>query len=304
MSPVLATTSIRASRSRAVVTVKASKHRNSDDTCRIGPPLERSRSRHALSDPLVGPCDVEIVEAVLIERALDVPLAEDDEVIETVAPDAAEKSLTNRIHERSVDCRPKNAHAGALCGTVEVGAELAVVVTDDELGRGAEGRGLPELLRRPLRRWVPSYPDMHDLFGIDVDDEERKDRPEPDVVGLQEIAGSHRVVVQESVPALPARRRRTTTITHVPLHRPLRDADSELEQLTTNALGAPEPILSGHAADQLDEVRRHARSRRHRRPRLRAPEQAKPFHDASEAPSRASRAAARRATSAARPRAA
>ena len=66
--------------------------------------------------------------------------------------------------------RPKNAHAGALCGTVEVGAELAVVVADDELGRGAEGRGLPEL----LRRWVPSYPDMHDLFGVNVDNEETR----------------------------------------------------------------------------------------------------------------------------------
>jgi hypothetical protein len=76
----------------------------------------------------------------------------------------------------------------ALCGTFEVGAELAVVVANDELGPDAEGRRLPELLRRPLRRWVPRYPDMHDLFGVDVDDEERKDRPEPDVVGLQDIA--------------------------------------------------------------------------------------------------------------------
>ena len=72
--------------------VKASKHRNSDDTCRIGPPLERSRIRHALSDPLVRPCDVEIVEAVLLERVLDVPLAKDDDVIETLAPNAAQKS--------------------------------------------------------------------------------------------------------------------------------------------------------------------------------------------------------------------
>src|SRR5882724_2539056 len=152
--------------------VKASKHRNSDDTCGIAPPLERSRSRHALSDPLVRPCDVEIVEAVLLQHVLDVPLAEDDDVIETVAPDAAEKSLANRIHEWRLDCRPKNAHAGALCNTVEVGAELALVVANDELGPDAEGRGRPELLRRPLCCWVPRYADIHDLFGVDVDDEE------------------------------------------------------------------------------------------------------------------------------------
>jgi hypothetical protein len=131
----------------------------------------------------------------------------------------------------------------AICGTIEVGAKLAVVVGDDALGRGAEGCGFPELLRRPLRRWVPSCPDMHDLLAVDVDDEERKDRPEPDVVGLQKIAGLHCVIVQERVPALPARRRQIPTITHVSLHRAFRDVDSALEQLTTNALGAPEPIL-------------------------------------------------------------
>jgi hypothetical protein len=156
--PVLAARPSAGSRSRAVVMVKASKDRYANYDCRIGRCGERWLGGQALSDPLVRPCDVEIVEAVLLQHVLDVPLAKDDDVIETVAPDAAEKSLANRIHERGLDCRPKNPHAGALCGTVEVGAELAVVVADDELGPGAEGCGFPELLRRPLRRWVPSYP--------------------------------------------------------------------------------------------------------------------------------------------------
>ena len=65
-----------------------------------------------LSDPLVRPCDVEIVEAVLLEHVLDVPLAEDDNVIETVAPDAAEKSLANRIHERGSHGGAEHADAG------------------------------------------------------------------------------------------------------------------------------------------------------------------------------------------------
>jgi len=41
--------------------------------------------------------------------------------------------------------------------------------------------------------------------------------------------------------------------------------------------GAPEPILGGHAANQLGEVRRHARSRRLGRPRLPTPQQTKTF---------------------------
>jgi hypothetical protein len=85
------------------------------------------------------------------------------------------------------------------------------------------------------------------------------------------------MIAQERVPVLPARQRRIPTITHVPLHGALRDMDSELDKLATNALGAPEPILSGHALNELDDIGRDARSRRLLRPRLPAPEQAKPF---------------------------
>ena len=137
--------------------------------------------------------------------------------------------------------RSNSADASALRGMVEVSAELAVVVADDELGPDAEWCGFSELLRRPLRGWVPRYPDMHDVFGVDVDDEERKDRPEPDVVGLQKVAGPHGVMVQERTPALPVRRPRLTALAHVPLHGALGDSDFELDQLTANSLGSPEP---------------------------------------------------------------
>jgi hypothetical protein len=70
---------------------------------------------------------------------------------------------------------------------------------------------------------------MDDLFGVDIDDEERKDRPEADVVGLQEIAGPHRVIAQERVPVLPARRQRPMACSHVPLDRAFRDVNPELE---------------------------------------------------------------------------
>jgi hypothetical protein len=134
--------------------VKASKHRNSDDTCGIGPPLERSRSRHALSDPLMGPCNVEIVEAILLQLMLEVPLAEDDYVIEALSANAAKESFAHGVHERCSDGGAENADTGTGGGPVEVSAELAVVVSDDQLGSGAERRGLAELLRRPLRKNV------------------------------------------------------------------------------------------------------------------------------------------------------
>jgi hypothetical protein len=174
--PVLATTSIRASRSCAVVMVKASKHRNSDHTGRIGPPPEHSRRRHALFEPLMRARGVEIAKAILLEDLTEVPFAENNNVVEALAPDAAEKWRANRIHERSLDRRPKNADVGAVCGTVEVGAEFASLsrmMNSDQTPKGvdvpafsgpAEARNLPlgfrGLIGRRLARvwrWIVRF---------------------------------------------------------------------------------------------------------------------------------------------------
>jgi hypothetical protein len=257
--------------------VKASKHRDANYDCRISGCAERWPGGQALPDPLVRTRAVEIVEAVFLQHVLEVPLCEDDDVIEALSADAAEKSLANRIHERSLNGRPKNADTGTGGGAAEVSAELAVVVANDELGSGAEGRGLPHLLRRPLRGRVPRDADVHDALGVDVNDEEREDWPKPNVVHLQKVARSHGVVVQERVPALPARRQRPTACSHVPLDRAFRDVNPKLEELAANTLGTAESILRGHASNELDDIRRHARSRRLRRLGLPTPQQTKAF---------------------------
>jgi hypothetical protein len=257
--------------------VKPAEHRCADNACKISGPFEHALYRNSLPNSLVRACEVEIAEAVLLQHVLEVPLAEDHDVIETVAPDAAEKSLANRIHERSLDRRPKNVDAGTGRGATEIGAELAVVVADDELGSSAEGRGLTELLRRPLRGRVPRDADVHEALGVDVDDEEREDRTKPNVIRLEKIAGPHGMIARERVPALPARRQRPMAFAHVPLDRAFRDVNPKLEELAANTLGTPESILCGHASNELDDVRRHARSRWLRRLGLPTPQQTKAF---------------------------
>ena len=68
--------------------VKPSKHRYGNYERRISRCGEGWLGGQALRDTLMRPCDVEIVEAVLLQRVLDVPLAEGDDVIEALAPDA------------------------------------------------------------------------------------------------------------------------------------------------------------------------------------------------------------------------
>ena len=103
-----------------------------------------------LVQPLMRSRRVEVAHAVLLEHLLEMSLAKNHHVVEAFAPDAPEEPLAHGIHERSTNRRPENANPSAVRRAVKVGAELAVVVADEEFGPGAEPRGLPELLRRPL----------------------------------------------------------------------------------------------------------------------------------------------------------
>jgi len=140
--PVLATTPIAGSRCGAIVMVKPAEHRYADDTCRISSRFEHALHGNSLPNSLMRPREVEVAEAALPDYSLEVALAQDDHVIEALAADAPKESFAHGVHERSSHGRPKNAHAGVLCGALEVGAELAVVVANDQLRCHAEGRGL------------------------------------------------------------------------------------------------------------------------------------------------------------------
>jgi hypothetical protein len=86
-----------------------------------------------------------------------------------------------------------------------------------------------------------------------VDDEERVDLAEQEVVGLDEVAGPHPfgVVLHEGRPAL-ATAALAANPAHVLLDRSLADLDPELERLAADALGAPQPSPRRHVADQVD----------------------------------------------------
>src|SRR4051812_36063896 len=79
---------------------------------------------------------------------------------------------------------------------------------------------------------------------------------------------------EEGCPALAGRVR-----LHIPLEialdRSLGDADTELEQLTTDALRAPKAIFTGHLTDELYGLERDTGLRRLLTPRAPSPEHVK-----------------------------
>jgi len=91
---------------------------------------------------------------------------------------------------------------------------------------------------------------VHYLTRAQLDDEEREDRPEEDVVGLQQVAGPdlRGVVAQERRPA-PAPRLGATGKAHVLLDGALAHPDAQLQKFAPEAFGAPKSVVDRHALD-------------------------------------------------------
>ena len=70
--------------------------------------------RDALVDALVRPCRIEIAPHVQPEHTPQVPLAEDNDVIDTFSSTSAEKSFAHCIHPRGAGSDLKHFDAGVL----------------------------------------------------------------------------------------------------------------------------------------------------------------------------------------------
>ena len=188
------------------------------------------------------------------------PSSENDDVVQTFASGTANESFTNGIHQRRVNCRAQDLCASPLRNTVEFRAKLVVIVPNDDRRSQPEWRDVPKLLRCPFRGWRTSDTNVHDSPRIDIDDEEREDWSEPNIVGLQEIAGPSRMVFQEGAPILSARELRWSGLDHMSLDRALCDSNAKFEKFATYSLGTPKDIFSGYAVNERNDLRVNSRS--------------------------------------------
>jgi hypothetical protein len=94
---------------------------------------------------------------------------------------------------------------------------------------------------------------MNNAARADLEDEESKDWPKEQIIGLQEVAGPElmRMIAKEHTPTLAAMTGRSKP-SHVPLDRALGVADSELQQLAADPLCTPQAIVPCHPLDQGD----------------------------------------------------
>src|SRR2546430_6669704 len=132
-------------------------------------------------------------------------------------------------------------------------AELRVVVANDNQWHPVHG-GVPGLLPAPLVGRRIRHRGMENRSATQVQEEEYEHLAEPHVERLHEVTRPRHVVSQERRPALPVAS--GSIVAQVPLNRSLADVDSQLEQLTTDALGSPAWVAPRHFADERDPLRR------------------------------------------------
>ena len=181
-------------------------------------------------------------------------LTEDNDVVQTLPADTAQKALTGRVHERSADSRLENVDSRALGDAIEFRPKFGVAVADDELGPFTKGCDLAEPLGSPCLAGFAGDGDMDNRLRVHIDDEEGEQRSKPDVIGLQEVASPNGVVAKERLPGLTIARR---SYGHdVSLDGALGNASAELEQLSPNALRAPGALVTSHGLDQFHRFRR------------------------------------------------
>ena len=235
----------------------------------------QTRNRDLLHNSLVRATRTKIVQSVLFKDVLHVPSSEDDDVIQAFAPGTANESFTNRILQGRLNRCAQYLDPSTLRNTIKFSPELAVIIANDELGPLTEWRDVPKLFGRPFRSWAASYTNVHNALRIDINHKERKDRPKPDIVSLQEIAGPDRMVSQERSPALAARKVGRPDLGQVSLDRPFRNSDAKLQQFAAYSFRTPQYIFSGHAVNECDDLRVNPRNRVLGVPRPPTPEKRK-----------------------------
>lgn len=130
------------------------------------------------------------VEVVYIgtEDALELPLIQDQQVIEALTPDTAEEALTDGIGTRGVRGCFENLDATCLGNPCEGHPKRAIIIPDEILRTRAIGGGLPKLLRCPSIGGRSCHADMDHFAGVQFDNEEGEQRVEEEISDRQEVA--------------------------------------------------------------------------------------------------------------------
>jgi hypothetical protein len=190
-----------------------------------------------------------IVREIRREDSSKMTLAEDDDMVQALAPDRADEPLREGILPRAVRGRENLLDPHALHAVPKLLAVDLVTIAQKIGGRGVVREGVHDLLGGPAGGGVLGHVEVDDppavLSEYDEDEEDAEaSGRHGEEVDRDQVAD---MVGEERSPGL---RRRAGPLREQPGHGAFGHADAELEKLTMNSRGAPERIRDGHADDQ------------------------------------------------------
>lgn len=140
-----------------------------------------------LPDSLMRSGLIEVLD-IGTQDTLQLFLLEEEQVIETLSPHAAQEALTDRIGTWGV-IRCFQDRDGTRLGNPREGhAKLAIGITDEVLQTHAIGGGLPQLLRGPRIGGRSCDADVDHSARVQFDDEKGQERTEEKVRDRKEVA--------------------------------------------------------------------------------------------------------------------
>jgi hypothetical protein len=215
-----------------------------------------------------------IVIQVRSQGATKRAFLEHDHMVQALPPNG-----TN--HPLDVGSLPRRARRGQNFAdaqvshlVLEVLAEDGIAVAQQVAWELVEGKGLPQLLSRPLRGRVRGHLEVNNTTTVVGQNQKHVQDLETEGGHGEKVDGDQlpEVIVQEGAPSL---RRRFAAADHVFAHTGLADVDAEFEQLAVDAGCTPTGIFPAHLADQVSNLAGNDQPSGLAAPHLPGPEPAK-----------------------------
>jgi len=168
-----------------------------------------------------------------------VPLAENDNVVEALAPDRADESLREGILPRAVRDRENFTDSHTRHTLPEDVTVDCVAVAEEVGGCGVIREGVDDLLGGPAGRRMLGHVEVDDPSAVVSEHDENEEHAEACCGHREEVEGNEisDMVGEERPPGL---RRLGTMLRHQPGHGALGHIDAELEKLGMDSRGAPD----------------------------------------------------------------
>src|SRR5713101_2733508 len=203
--------------------------------------------------------DTVVVVGVRFQNPMQMHLAQDNHMIDALAPDRSDQPFGKAILPRRGwrgRLAPDAHGAKSACDNAPIDP---IPIADEVVRSFIPGKGLRYLTGNPFCRRICSDVGPDALSAAEPDDDEGIKQVETDSWNNEQIHGGNvrRVIAQEGSPSLAGW---PPSFDHVLGDARLRDLKPELEQFAVDAWRAPKRIFEAHPPDQYAQLRVDLRS--------------------------------------------